>query len=38
MIGSDWPVSTVAASYLQGMNLVEDFLGKYPDRVRNPVP
>ena len=38
MIGYDWPVSTVAASYLQVMNLVEDFLGKYRARVRNAVP
>jgi len=37
MIGSDWPASTVAASYPQVMNLVEDFLGKYSDRVRNAV-
>ena len=37
MIGSDWPVSTVAASYSEAMNLVEDFLGKYPDRVRDAV-
>jgi L-fuconolactonase len=37
MIGSDWPVSTVAASYSEVMNLVEDFLGKYPDSVRNAV-
>jgi L-fuconolactonase len=33
MIGSDWPVCTVAASYSEAMNLVIDYLGKYPERV-----
>ena len=37
MIGSDWPVSTVAGSYSEVMKLVEDFLARYPDRVRNAV-
>jgi L-fuconolactonase len=37
MIGSDWPVCTVAASYSQVTDLVENFLSKYPDRVRNAV-
>src|SRR5207245_3647572 len=29
MIGSDWPVCTVAASYTQVVNLVEDYLDGY---------
>lgn len=37
MFGSDWPVCTVAASYSQVMNLVEDFLGSYSDHVRKAV-
>ena len=37
MIGSDWPVCTVAASYSQVMNLVMEYLKKYPAEVRNAV-
>ncbi len=37
MIGSDWPVCTVAASYTQTMDVVIDFLGKYPREVRDAV-
>jgi L-fuconolactonase len=34
MIGSDWPVCTVAASYAQTMDVVVDYLAKYPVEVR----
>jgi L-fuconolactonase len=34
MIGSDWPVCTVAASYAQTMDVVVDYLSKYPAEVR----
>jgi L-fuconolactonase len=37
MIGSDWPVCTVAASYAQTMNVVLDYLGRYPRDVQNAV-
>jgi len=37
MIGSDWPVCTVAASYAQVMNLVIDYLQGHPDHVREAV-
>jgi L-fuconolactonase len=37
MIGSDWPVCTVAASYSQVMNLVIEYLSQYPDAVRDAV-
>jgi L-fucono-1,5-lactonase len=37
MIGSDWPVCTLAASYSQVMNLVMEYLEKYPAEVRNAV-
>ena len=37
MIGSDWPVCTVAGSYAQVMNLVLDFLSKYPEDLRNAI-
>jgi L-fuconolactonase len=37
MIGSDWPVCTVAASYAQTMNLVLDYLGKYPADVQDAI-
>jgi len=33
MIGSDWPVCTVAASYLQVMRLVVKYLEGYPNHV-----
>ena len=29
MIGSDWPVCTVAASYARTMQLVKDYLGRH---------
>jgi L-fuconolactonase len=37
MIGSDWPVCTVAASYEQTMNVVLDFFAKYPTDVQDAV-
>ena len=37
MIGSDWPVCTVAGSYAQVMNLVLDSFSKYPEDLRNAV-
>lgn len=37
MIGSDWPVCTVAASYLKTMKVVIDFLADFPERVRNAI-
>lgn len=37
MIGSDWPVCTVAGSYSRVLNLVMEFLGKYPGSVQEAV-
>ncbi len=37
MIGSDWPVCKVAGSYSQVMNLVMDYLSRYPDDVREAI-
>jgi L-fuconolactonase len=37
MIGSDWPVCTVAASYARTMNVVLDYFGKYPADVQDAV-
>ena len=37
MIGSDWPVCTVAASYTQVANLVEDYLDGYATEEREAV-
>ena len=37
MIGSDWPVCTVAASYSRTMNLVVEFLNGYTDAERDAV-
>jgi L-fuconolactonase len=37
MIGSDWPVCTLAASYSQVMGLIRDFLGKYPGHIHEVV-
>ena len=34
MIGSDWPVCRVAASYSEAMSLIIDYLSKYPEGVR----
>src|SRR5437667_4070401 len=38
MIGSDWPVCTVAGSYSQVMGIVVEYLGKYPNDVREAMP
>jgi L-fuconolactonase len=37
MIGSDWPVCTVAGSYSRVMDLVMEYLEKYSPEVRNAV-
>jgi L-fuconolactonase len=37
MIGSDWPVCTVAASYSQVMNLIEDYLSQFSGDVRDKI-
>lgn len=37
MIGSDWPVCTVAAPYRKVMHLVIEYLAAYPDTVRDAV-
>jgi L-fuconolactonase len=37
MIGSDWPVCTIAGSYARTMNLVIEFLKGYPDAERDAV-
>jgi L-fuconolactonase len=37
MIGSDWPVCSVAASYSRAMNAVREYLSKYPTDVQNAV-
>jgi L-fuconolactonase len=37
MIGSDWPVCTVAASYKQTMNVVLDYFRKYPSDIQDAV-
>jgi len=37
MIGSDWPVCTVAGSYSRIMNLVLDFLSRHTDREREAI-
>ena len=37
MIGSDWPVCTLSASYAQTMNVVLDYLGKCPQDVQDAV-
>ena len=37
MIGSDWPVCTVAGSYSRVMNLVKDYLGKCAEEERDAV-
>jgi L-fuconolactonase len=38
MIGSDWPVCTVAASYSRAMNVIREYLSKYPSDVQDAVP
>ena len=37
MIGSDWPVCTVAAPYSQVMDVVKNYISKYPAEERNAV-
>ena len=37
MIGSDWPVCTVAAPYSRVMNVVRDYLGRHSIDVQNAV-
>jgi L-fuconolactonase len=37
MIGSDWPVCTVAASYSQVMGVVSDFISGYPADVQEAI-
>jgi len=37
MIGSDWPVCTVAASYAQVVNLVKDYMSSYTAEEREAV-
>lgn len=37
IIGSDWPVCTVAASYSRTMNVVKDYLAKRPAEERDAV-
>jgi L-fuconolactonase len=37
MIGSDWPVCTLAASYTRTINLVESYLSQHPSEVRAAV-
>jgi L-fuconolactonase len=37
MIGSDWPVCTVAAPYSRVMNLVKDYVGEYAAKERDAV-
>jgi L-fuconolactonase len=37
MIGSDWPVCTVAGSFAQTMDLVIEYLSRFPEHVRDAV-
>jgi len=37
MVGSDWPVCTVAASYAQTMGVVLDYFEKYGANVQDAV-
>jgi L-fuconolactonase len=37
MIGSDWPVCTLAASYSEAMDLVTEYFSCYSDNIRNAV-
>ena len=34
MIGSDWPVCTVAASYARAIGVVKDYLRRHPVQVQ----
>jgi L-fuconolactonase len=37
MIGSDWPVCTLSADYVSTMRIVIDYLGQFPQAVREAV-
>jgi L-fuconolactonase len=37
MIGSDWPVCTVAASYARAMDVAEEYLSRQPSQVQTAV-
>jgi L-fuconolactonase len=37
MIGSDWPVCTLAASYTRAINLVESYLSQHPTEVQEAI-
>jgi L-fuconolactonase len=37
MIGSDWPVCTVAASYSQAVDIVKNYVSNFPAEVRKAV-
>jgi L-fuconolactonase len=37
MIGSDWPVCTVAASYADALDIVRNYLSQHPPQVREAV-
>ena len=37
MIGSDWPVCTVAANYSRVVDVVKNYLGKFPTEAREAV-
>ncbi len=37
MIGSDWPVCTVAASYTRVMDVVKDYLSRHPAHVQESI-
>jgi len=37
MIGSDWPVCTLAASYTRAINLVENYLSQHATEVQEAI-
>jgi L-fuconolactonase len=37
MIGSDWPVCLVAASYSRAVDVVKNYLNRYPEEIREAV-
>jgi len=37
MIGPDWPVCTVAATYSEAVEVVKNFLNQYPSEARYAV-
>jgi L-fuconolactonase len=37
IFGSDWPVCTVAASYTQVVELIQDYLSRFSSEVRDDV-